>query len=62
MTTPDISIVVCTHNRSRLLAGALASLRELEMDGRFSFDIVVIDNASTDETPQVIAAFARDAG
>ena len=53
---PDISIIVCTHNRAPLLAGALASLRELATDGKFTYEIVVIDNASTDETPQVIAA------
>jgi glycosyltransferase involved in cell wall biosynthesis len=51
---PDISIVVCTHNRARLLRGALASLADLETDGQFSYEIVVIDNASTDDTPAVI--------
>src|SRR5688572_12404265 len=60
MTTPDISIVVCTHNRAAMLREALASLYHLETGGRFTYEIVVIDNASTDATPQAIAAAAGE--
>ncbi len=60
MTAPDISIVVCTYNRAGQLRGALASLYNLATDGCFSYEIVVIDNASTDETPQAIAAAAAE--
>ena len=56
--SPDISIIVCTYNRAAMLRDALASLSELATDGRFSYEIVVIDNASTDETPQAIASAA----
>jgi glycosyltransferase involved in cell wall biosynthesis len=56
MTSPDISIVVCTYNRAAMLREALASLFDLQTDGRFSYEIVVIDNASTDATPRVIEA------
>jgi glycosyltransferase involved in cell wall biosynthesis len=55
MSEPDISIVVCTYNRAELLRGALTSLLKLATDGAFKYEIVVIDNASTDGTPQVIA-------
>jgi GT2 family glycosyltransferase len=58
MTNPDISIVVCTKNRASLLAGALASLYDLATEDEFTYEIVVIDNGSTDETQQVIAAAA----
>jgi glycosyltransferase involved in cell wall biosynthesis len=57
---PDISIVVCTHNRSGLLRGALASLYDLATDGSFTYEVVVIDNGSTDQTPQAIAAAAAE--
>jgi glycosyltransferase involved in cell wall biosynthesis len=60
MTHPDISIIVCTYNRASQLRGALVSLYNLATDARFSYEIVVIDNASTDETPQVIAAAAAE--
>lgn len=55
---PDISIVVCTYNRAEMLRDALASLYDLATDGRFTYEIVVIDNASPDHTQQVIAAAA----
>jgi glycosyltransferase involved in cell wall biosynthesis len=57
---PLISVVVCTHNRAGLLKGALASLYNLATDGRFTYEVVVIDNASTDETPQTIVAAAEE--
>jgi glycosyltransferase involved in cell wall biosynthesis len=60
MTAPDISIVVCTQNRADLLRGALASLADLATDGLFTYEIVVVDNGSTDETPRVIAAAAAE--
>src|SRR5262245_40493883 len=54
---PDISIVVCTQNRAAMLRGALASLYNLATDD-FEYEIVVVDNSSTDETQQAIAAAA----
>jgi GT2 family glycosyltransferase len=60
MTIPDISIIVCTFNRAELLRGALASLYDLATDGAFTYEIVVVDNASTDATPAAIAAAAAD--
>jgi glycosyltransferase involved in cell wall biosynthesis len=55
----DISIVVCTQNRAGMLRGALASLYDLEADG-FSYEIVVVNNGSTDQTQKVIAAAAGE--
>lgn len=56
---PDISIVVCTHNRAAMLSDALASLARLETGGRFRYEIVVVDNASSDETAEVVQAMRR---
>src|SRR5262245_8681240 len=53
----DISIVVCTQNRAEMLRGALASLFDLATDD-FAYEIVVVDNGSTDHTQQVIAVAA----
>lgn len=57
---PEISIVVCTHNRAASLKQALASLYELETGGVFTYEVLVVDNASQDNTPEVIAAAARE--
>ncbi len=57
---PDITVVVCTHNRAESLRQALASLYALETGGRFTYEVLVIDNASPDHTPDVIAAAARE--
>jgi GT2 family glycosyltransferase len=61
MPQPDISIVVCTRNRASLLHGALASLYDLAADDEFTYEIVVVDNGSTDDTPRVIAEAATQA-
>jgi len=60
MTAIDVSIVVCTYNRGRLLRNALASLTALETEGNFRYEVVAIDNASTDDTGQVIEEAARN--
>jgi GT2 family glycosyltransferase len=58
MSKPDVSIVLCTHNRSAMLTDALASLFELQTDGNLTCEIVVVDNASTDATAEVVRTAA----
>lgn len=54
---PRISAIVCTQDRAAYLAKALASLavQTLAPD---AYEVVVVDNASRDATPDVIAAAA----
>ncbi len=59
MAEPTVSIVVCTQNRADMLRGALSSLYDLATSG-FTYEVVVIDNGSTDHTPQVISAAASE--
>jgi glycosyltransferase involved in cell wall biosynthesis len=54
----DVSVVVCTYNRAALLRDTLASLAALETGGSFTYEVVVVDNSSTDDTPAVIATAA----
>jgi len=54
----DLTIVICTHNRARLLGGALESL-EGQTLGRDRFEVIVVDNASTDDTGQVVSLHAE---
>ena len=45
MKAPDITVVVCTYNREQMLRGAIESLTCQETDGKFSYEILVIDDA-----------------
>ena len=45
---PLISVIVPTYNRSEMLADALESLLRQETGGEFRYEILVVDNASTD--------------
>ena len=54
---PDASVVIATRNRAGLLRGCLEHLNAQSAAGRF--EVVVVDNGSTDETPAVVAAAAR---
>jgi glycosyltransferase involved in cell wall biosynthesis len=53
MPEPQISAIICTHNRAAYLGAAIDSL--LAQDFVAEFEIIVVDNASTDATKQVIA-------
>ena len=48
-----VSVVVPTHNREALLADCLASLRRQDYPPE-AFEIVVVDDGSTDATPAVV--------
>jgi glycosyltransferase involved in cell wall biosynthesis len=54
-----ISAVVCTYNRASLLAGALDSLVQQSLDSH-NYEIMVVDNACTDETPAVVRALQEE--
>ena len=56
---PAISIVLCTHNRAHHLEKALRSLFE-QGETRAAFEILLVDNRSTDETAQLGQALARE--
>lgn len=58
----DLSVVICTHNRATKLTSVLEHLQALVAPGDTSWEIVVVDNGSTDNTPAVIAAVAARAG
>jgi GT2 family glycosyltransferase len=53
----DVSVVIATKDRSRTLARALRSL-ELQR-GAPDFEVVVVDNGSTDTTPGIVEAQAK---
>lgn len=56
--SPLVSVIVPTFNRAHWLDEAIASLLAQRTDQRFEFEVVVIDNASTDHTPDVVNRIA----
>jgi glucosyl-dolichyl phosphate glucuronosyltransferase len=52
----DVSVVISTYNRADVLGGALQSLMEQDAS-RVRFEVVVVDNNSTDHTPEVVSTF-----
>jgi glycosyltransferase involved in cell wall biosynthesis len=50
--SPDLSIVICTRNRAGQLRGTLDSL--LAMKTALNWEVILVDNASTDGTAEVI--------
>ena len=49
-----ISAIICTHNRDNYLGSAIDSLLAQDFPG--SFEVVVVDNASKDNTREVVEA------
>ena len=55
VATPSVSVVIPTRNRASLLAAALDSLTRQTLSPE-AFEVLVIDNGSTDETAEVVRA------
>jgi glycosyltransferase involved in cell wall biosynthesis len=52
LTQPKITIAICTYNRSDALEGSVSS--SFDQETTFPFDVLVVDNNSTDDTQQVL--------
>ncbi len=51
-----ITLVICTHNRAKLLDAALESVSRQTVD-RSSYEVIVVDNKSTDSTKDVCLTY-----
>jgi glycosyltransferase involved in cell wall biosynthesis len=49
-----VSVVLPTHNRARLLTNAMQSVLN---QSHTNLELIVVDDGSSDDTPQVVAAF-----
>jgi glycosyltransferase involved in cell wall biosynthesis len=61
-TQLTIEVVICTYNNARGLDDVLAALRRQEVPGHVDWSILVVDNASTDETAKVARRHAATPG
>lgn len=53
----NITVVLCTFNRCKLLSTALESVAASDMPDGITWEVLVADNNSRDETREVVAAF-----
>ncbi len=49
----DISVIIPTRNRAKLLSQMLTSLACQKLSGQVRYEVIVVDNGSTDATPQM---------
>lgn len=53
---PGVSVVICTHNGAKRLPAVLARLRAQRVPASVAWEVLLVDNASTDETTAVARA------
>jgi len=56
----NLTIAICSYNRAERLTGLIKALRSLSCP--VPFDILIIDNNSTDQTQAVVSRLARENG
>ncbi len=54
---PDVSVIVTSYNYGRFLERCLRSLLNQEHSKRFSYEIIIVDDCSEDNTGQVVRKF-----
>ena len=57
-----LSVLICTRNRAKSLACTLERFFAQRFAGDYNYELVIVDNASTDETRQVAESFAQHPG
>lgn len=55
-----VSVAIQTYNRSGMLAQTLESLRQLRPPVAADYEVLVVDNNSKDDTPEVIRRYADE--
>jgi glucosyl-dolichyl phosphate glucuronosyltransferase len=59
MSRLKITVIVCTYNRCGVLAKALASVAGSRLRDVAEWEVLVVDNNSTDQTREVVEEFSR---
>lgn len=60
MNVTSLSVLLCTYNRAGLLKETLAALAAARAPDGCAIDVIVVDNNSTDDTPDVVRRAASE--
>ncbi len=55
----NLSVILCTYNRATLLEKALRSLEQIRQPAGLAWELVLVDNNSSDDTKAVVDAAIR---
>jgi glycosyltransferase involved in cell wall biosynthesis len=55
----NITVILCTHNRSQILSAALESTAAQILPDSTQWEVLVVDNNSSDQTREVVEQFCR---
>jgi len=53
----DLSVILCTYNRAESLRKTLNSFSSVTVDSSIRWELIVVDNNSTDPTPEICEQF-----
>ncbi|BCX89796.1 glucosyl-dolichyl phosphate glucuronosyltransferase [Methylomarinovum tepidoasis] len=56
----DLSVIICTYNRCHNLAECFRHLEAQQLDGGLGWEVLLVDNNSTDATRDYVRDFARN--
>lgn len=57
-----VSIIICSRNRCRSLSETLGSIAQMTVPPELSWELIVVDNDSSDDTWKMVEEFARKSG
>ncbi len=55
----SLTACICTHNRATFLPRLLEVLQDMAVPAGLSFEVLVVDNASSDETPRLVQDYVQ---
>jgi glycosyltransferase involved in cell wall biosynthesis len=58
----SIDLILCTYNNAALLDRALAAISKQRVSSGTSWQVLVVDNNCTDQTPEVVEKYLRSGG
>jgi glycosyltransferase involved in cell wall biosynthesis len=61
MTEPELSVILCTYNRGEKLGNVLNDFaNQVFPEGRFPWELVLVDNNSNDGTKELVQEYKKD--